>query len=70
MFVMRRWGPKVKEASFKLEHRLYLSEQTDGSEPNKLVMWTADVCKVRAAPHSGVQPAMPACRFVLRLSHH
>ena len=44
-----RWGPQVGESSTKTKHRVYLSEQTDGSAPNKLVIGTADVVKIRVA---------------------
>lgn len=43
----RRWGARLEEAAYKTKHRMYLSEQTDGSEPNKLVVYTAEVPKVR-----------------------
>lgn len=45
----RRWGPMVHETSTRRKQRLYLSEQTDGSEPNKLVLVTAEVAKPRIA---------------------
>ena len=39
----------VGEGAHRRQQRLYLSEQTDGSEPNKLVVAVADVCKPRVA---------------------
>jgi histone-binding protein RBBP4 len=39
----------VKEGPARRRQQLYLSEQTDGSEPNKLVLVTADVARPRAA---------------------
>lgn len=44
-----RWGPVVSETEHRRLQRVYLSEQTDGSEPNKLVVATADICKPRVA---------------------
>lgn len=45
----RSWGPKLEETAYKARYRLYLSEQTDGSEPNKLLVCTADVMRPRVA---------------------
>eukprot|EP00890_Picochlorum_soloecismus_P001888 jgi/Picsp_1/26/NSC_00026-R1_wd repeat protein len=42
-----RWGPKVIDSGRLLKQKLYLSEQTDGSEPNKLVLVTAEISKSR-----------------------
>ncbi|KAK9855790.1 hypothetical protein WJX84_011228 [Apatococcus fuscideae] len=44
-----RWGPVVEEKTFKRMRKLYLSERTDGSEPNKLITMHASVCKPRVA---------------------
>ncbi|KAK7271966.1 hypothetical protein RJT34_28275 [Clitoria ternatea] len=44
-----RWGPQVEEATYKNRHRLYLSEQTDGSVPNTLVIANCEVVKPRVA---------------------
>jgi histone-binding protein RBBP4 len=50
----RRWGPLVHESSSRRKQRLYLSEQTDGSEPNKLVLCTADVARPRVSSAEAV----------------
>lgn len=44
-----RWGPQVENAAYKNRQRLYLSEQTDGSVPNTLVIANCDVVKPRVA---------------------
>lgn len=44
-----RWGPIEEETSTRRRQRLYLSEQTDGSEPNKLVVVTADIALPRVS---------------------
>ncbi|XP_023757064.1 WD-40 repeat-containing protein MSI4 [Lactuca sativa] len=48
-----RWGPLLEQSKNKSRQRLYLSEQTDGSVPNTLVIATCDVVKpkVAAAEH-------------------
>ncbi|XAR67163.1 hypothetical protein NMG60_11013623 [Bertholletia excelsa] len=44
-----RWGPLIEQGKFKNRQRLYLSEQTDGSVPNTLVIATCEVVKSRVA---------------------
>ncbi|CAN6457111.1 unnamed protein product [Victoria cruziana] len=44
-----RWGPQLEQATYKNRQRLYLSEQTDGSVPNTLVIATCEVVKPRVA---------------------
>ncbi|XP_061952171.1 WD-40 repeat-containing protein MSI4-like [Populus nigra] len=44
-----RWGPQLEQATYKNRQRLYLSEQTDGSVPNTLVIANCDVVKSRVA---------------------
>lgn len=44
-----RWGPIVSENNQSKKQRLYLSEQTDGSSPNKLYVVEAEVCLPRVA---------------------
>ena len=45
-----RWGPPLGPAGdCKQAHRVYVSEQTDGSEPNKLVVARADIVRPRVA---------------------
>ncbi|XP_071729453.1 WD-40 repeat-containing protein MSI4-like [Rutidosis leptorrhynchoides] len=48
-----RWGPLLEQSKNKNRQRLYLSEQTDGSVPNTLVIANCDVVKpkVAAAEH-------------------
>ncbi|XP_024959239.1 WD-40 repeat-containing protein MSI4-like [Cynara cardunculus var. scolymus] len=48
-----RWGPLLEQSKNKNKQRLYLSEQTDGSVPNTLVIANCDVVKpkVAAAEH-------------------
>eukprot|EP00252_Welwitschia_mirabilis_P025965 TRINITY_DN830_c0_g2_i1.p1 TRINITY_DN830_c0_g2~~TRINITY_DN830_c0_g2_i1.p1 ORF type:complete len:452 (+),score=103.36 TRINITY_DN830_c0_g2_i1:239-1594(+) len=44
-----RWGPQLHQATYKNSQHLYLSEQTDGSVPNTLVIATCEVVKPRVA---------------------
>lgn len=44
-----RWGPQFEKATYKNRQRLYLSEQTDGSVPNTLVIANCEVVKPRVA---------------------
>ncbi|CAH9056049.1 unnamed protein product [Cuscuta epithymum] len=44
-----RWGPQVEQATYKNRQRLYLSEQTDGSVPNTLVIANCEIVKPRVA---------------------
>nr|AFK36675.1 unknown [Medicago truncatula] len=44
-----RWGPQLEQATYKNRQRLYLSEQTDGSVPNTLVIANCEVVKTRVA---------------------
>lgn len=44
-----RWGPQLEQATYKNRHRLYLSEQTDGTVPNTLVIANCEVVKPRVA---------------------
>lgn len=48
------WGPVVQETPTKQKQQLYLSEQTDGTEPNKLVLVTAEIIKPRTATSEAV----------------
>ena len=49
-----RWGPLVHESGLRRKQRLYLSDQTDGTEPNKLVLVTADIAKPRLSTSEAV----------------
>ncbi|KAJ8766938.1 hypothetical protein K2173_011756 [Erythroxylum novogranatense] len=44
-----RWGPQLEQSTYKNKQRLYLSEQTDGSVPNTLVIANCEVVKPRVA---------------------
>ncbi|GMI88551.1 MULTICOPY SUPPRESSOR OF IRA1 4 [Hibiscus trionum] len=44
-----RWGPQLEQATYKNRQRLYLSEQTDGTVPNTLVIANCEVVKPRVA---------------------
>ncbi|XP_044495469.1 WD-40 repeat-containing protein MSI4-like [Mangifera indica] len=44
-----RWGPQLDQATYKNRQRLYLSEQTDGSVPNTLVIANCEIVKPRVA---------------------
>ncbi|XP_059634823.1 WD-40 repeat-containing protein MSI4-like [Cornus florida] len=44
-----RWGPMIEQGPQKNRQRLYLSEQTDGSVPNTLVIANCEVVKSRVA---------------------
>uniref|UniRef100_A0A5B6ZR83 Putative WD-40 repeat-containing protein MSI4 n=1 Tax=Davidia involucrata TaxID=16924 RepID=A0A5B6ZR83_DAVIN len=44
-----RWGPQLEQATHKNRQRLYLSEQTDGSVPNTLVIANCEIVKPRVA---------------------
>jgi histone-binding protein RBBP4 len=49
-----RWGPLIHSTANRHRQRLYLSEQTDGSEPNKLVVVTADIARPRVSTAEAV----------------
>ncbi|EPS57541.1 hypothetical protein M569_17276 [Genlisea aurea] len=44
-----RWGPQIEQSTYKSKQRLYLSEQTDGSVPNTLVIANIEIVKARVA---------------------
>lgn len=44
-----RWGPVIEQATYKNRQRLYLSEQTDGTVPNTLVIANCEIVKPRVA---------------------
>jgi histone-binding protein RBBP4 len=41
-----RWGGTFDENQYLCRSKLYFSEQTDGSEPQKLIVANVDVMKV------------------------
>lgn len=49
------WGPVLDENPNRRRQKIYLSEQTDGTEANKLVVLAADVCKPRVAASEALQ---------------
>eukprot|EP00884_Botryococcus_braunii_P018332 jgi/Botrbrau1/5182/Bobra.0172s0052.1 len=44
-----RWGNMKDEQKFKRKQQIYLSERTDGSAPNKMMVITADITNPRVA---------------------
>jgi len=44
-----RWGPPISETTYKRKQYLYMSERTDGSDPNKLMLIPLEICKPRVA---------------------
>ncbi|GLU14317.1 hypothetical protein SLE2022_308930 [Rubroshorea leprosula] len=44
-----RWGPQLEQATYKTRQRLYLSEQTDSTVPNTLVIANCEIVKPRVA---------------------
>lgn len=44
-----RWGPQFEHGNHKNRQRLYLSEQTDGTVPNTLVIANCEIVKPRVA---------------------
>ncbi|XP_060189358.1 WD-40 repeat-containing protein MSI4-like isoform X1 [Lycium barbarum] len=49
-----RWGPIIRQGSLKNRQRLYLSEQTDKSVPNTLIIANCDVVKPRVAAENHI----------------
>jgi len=45
-----RWGQKIDDSKNKAKYRVYMSERTDGSNPNTLLVKDADVLKVPHLP--------------------
>ncbi|KAI3436729.1 hypothetical protein D9Q98_006144 [Chlorella vulgaris] len=50
-----RWGPVLEQGAHSNKQRLYLSEQTDGSEPNRIVLVSVDVLHARTAAAEHLQ---------------
>lgn len=44
-----RWGAPISETTYKRKQYLYMSERTDGSDPNKLMLIPVEICKPRVA---------------------
>ncbi|XP_042004217.1 WD-40 repeat-containing protein MSI4-like isoform X2 [Salvia splendens] len=49
-----RWGPVLERGAQKNIQRLYLSEQTDRTQPNTLIIANCDVVKCRVASESHI----------------
>lgn len=50
-----RWGPLLAEGPKQNKQRLYLTEQTDGSEPNRIVLVNVEVLRPRTASAEQLQ---------------
>lgn len=62
-----RWGSVIDHATYKNRHRLYLSEQTDGTVPNTLVIATCEVVKPRVAAAEHIAQVTIIHSFIFRL---
>lgn len=49
-----RWGPVLEQGSFKNRQRIYISERTDGSVPNTLIIANCDIVKPRVAAENHI----------------
>ncbi|KAL1554967.1 WD-40 repeat-containing protein msi4, variant 2 [Salvia divinorum] len=49
-----RWGPVLEQGAQKNKQRLYLSEQTDHTQPNTLIIANCEVVKPRVAAESHI----------------
>ncbi|KAL2457338.1 WD-40 repeat-containing protein MSI4 [Abeliophyllum distichum] len=49
-----RWGPIVDNGTYKDKQRLYLSEQTDQTVPNTLIIANCDIVKPRVAAENHI----------------
>ncbi|KAI7728171.1 hypothetical protein M8C21_013187 [Ambrosia artemisiifolia] len=56
---VNRWGPLIEQATYKNRQRLYLSEQTDGSVPNTLVIANCEIVKPRVAAAEHIAQVRP-----------
>jgi hypothetical protein len=52
-----RWGPQLKQGTYKNRQLLYLSERTDGEFPNTLVVAQCEVLKPRTAAAEHISQA-------------
>ncbi|VFQ81360.1 unnamed protein product [Cuscuta campestris] len=69
-----RWGPVVEQHSDKILQRLYLSEQTDQSAPNTLIIANCEVVRARIARGShlknfNVEPHSPYVKKYKTIFH-
>ncbi|EYU28409.1 hypothetical protein ABFS82_12G121900 [Erythranthe guttata] len=49
-----RWGPVLESGTYKNKQRLYLSEQTDHTQPNTLIIANCEVVKPRVAAENHI----------------
>ncbi|XP_073150742.1 WD-40 repeat-containing protein MSI4 [Henckelia pumila] len=49
-----RWGPVLEQGNYKTKQRLYLSEQTDHTQPNTLIIANCEVVKPRVASENHI----------------
>ncbi|CAA0842097.1 WD-40 repeat-containing protein MSI4 [Striga hermonthica] len=49
-----RWGPILDKGTYRNKQRLYLSEQTDHTQPNTLIIANCEVVKPRVAAESHI----------------
>ncbi|EPS59609.1 hypothetical protein M569_15196, partial [Genlisea aurea] len=49
-----RWGPVLEKGTYKTKQRLYLSEQTDHTQPNTLIVANCEVVKPRVAAENHI----------------
>ncbi|XP_042060736.1 WD-40 repeat-containing protein MSI4-like [Salvia splendens] len=49
-----RWGPVLERGTYKTKQRLYLSEQTDHTQPNTLIIANCEVVRPRVAAESHI----------------
>ncbi|KAL0426896.1 UNVERIFIED_CONTAM: WD-40 repeat-containing protein MSI4 [Sesamum latifolium] len=49
-----RWGPVLERGTYKNKQRLYLSEQTDHTQPNTLIIANCEVVKPRVAAENHI----------------
>ncbi|KAL6585826.1 WD-40 repeat-containing protein msi4 [Orobanche minor] len=49
-----RWGPVLEKGTYKNKQRLYLSEQTDHTQPNTLIIANCEVVKPRVAAENHI----------------
>lgn len=49
-----RWGPVLEKGNYKTKQRLYLSEQTDHTQPNTLIIANCEVVKPRVAAENHI----------------
>ncbi|KAI3802058.1 hypothetical protein L1987_30182 [Smallanthus sonchifolius] len=58
-----RWGALLEQTTYKNHQRLYLSEQTDGSVPNTLVIANCEIVKPRVAAAQHIALALDKSKY-------